>query len=96
MEKALRCPGCGCENRDSARFCGDCGQPLATTVSCVACGTQNPRRKRFCDECGGALEAPRRQAGATGPSPRAEPAILAGGRYRLERFLGEGAKKRVV
>ena len=95
MPTAFRCPACGCENRDTARFCGDCGRPLATHVSCVACGTQNPRGRRFCDACGGALDAPRRQSDAPARDARREPDQLAGGRYQLQRFLGEGAKKRV-
>jgi tetratricopeptide (TPR) repeat protein len=90
----LDCPRCGHDNRDTARFCGACAAPLATSVACVACGAQNPRGQRFCDECGGALDAPRREPSAA-PSPRGEPEVLGGGRYRLQRFLGEGAKKRV-
>jgi class 3 adenylate cyclase len=95
METSSNCPNCGCENRETAKFCGGCAQPLATTTFCVACGTQNPRGRRFCDECGGALDAPRREASASAPSSRDEPDVLAGGRYQLQRFLGEGAKKRV-
>lgn len=95
METSLRCSRCGCENRETARFCGECGQPFATTVSCVACGTQNPRGRRFCDACGGALDGPRRDAGAPEKRAREDPDRLAGGRYQLQRFLGEGAKKRV-
>ena len=95
MEAVFSCPRCGYENRDAAKFCGECAQPLATTVACVACGTQNPRGRRFCDECGGALDSPRREASAPAPAARSEPDQLAGGRYQLVRFLGEGAKKRV-
>src|SRR5262245_12083242 len=91
----LHCSRCGEENRDTAKFCGACGEPLATSVSCVACGTQNPRGRRFCDECGGALETPRREACAAARAAREDPERLAGGRYQLQSFLGEGAKKRV-
>jgi serine/threonine protein kinase len=81
----LTCSGCGLENRETAKFCGDCGQLLATVVECVACGTENPRGRRFCDECGGALDAPRRTASATPEpitsEPRGAPDTLAGGRY---------------
>jgi hypothetical protein len=95
----VNCSSCSHENRESARFCGGCGQPLSTTVRCAACGTDNPRDQRFCDECGNALAA-RSGGGASiprppPPLPQAEPDSLAEGRYRLERFLGEGAKKRV-
>ncbi len=84
----MHCPSCGHENRDSARFCGECGQSLSATVPCAACSADNPRDQRFCDACGSPLAAKT-------PVPAAEPDSLARGRYRLERFLGEGAKKRV-
>ncbi len=93
------CAQCGFENRETAKFCGDCGQPIRTTVACVACGTENPRGQRFCDECGGALDPPRRSAdprpAATSVEAPGEPTTLADGRYRVQRLLGEGAKKRV-
>ena len=93
------CADCGFENRETAKFCGDCAQPLASVVACIACGTENPRGQRFCDECGGALDAPRRAASATPapslPDESGEPETLAGGRYQILSFLGEGAKKRV-
>jgi len=94
VENSPSCPRCGLANRDGAKFCGNCGEPLATTVACVACGTRNPRGRRFCDECGGALDTPRGYTQVPA-GPRSEPEVLGGGRYRLERLLGEGAKKRV-
>jgi len=68
---------------------------------CGSCGKQNRPGARFCDGCGAALEAPE------GEAPRAEserapeappadiPESIAGGRYRVERFLGERGRKRV-
>jgi tetratricopeptide (TPR) repeat protein len=92
----LTCGSCGLDNRDTAKYCGDCGQPLAVVAVCVACGTENPRDRRFCDECGAALDAPRGAPSAPPASDaRGEPDILAGGRYQILSFLGEGAKKRV-
>lgn len=91
------CPSCQYDNRESAKFCGGCGQSLARTVSCIACGTDNPHGQSFCDECGGALDSPATPPTAKGAAPKAtgEPAVLDGGRYELLSFLGEGAKKRV-
>jgi class 3 adenylate cyclase/tetratricopeptide (TPR) repeat protein len=92
----VNCPSCSHENRESAKFCGECGQALSATAPCPACGTDNPRSQRFCDECGNPLHTtPRSQTSSAAPVAAAEPDSLAGGRYRLERFLGEGAKKRV-
>ena len=47
------CTSCGAENRDGARFCGECGAPLA--LVCPACGGVNEQGQRFCNECGTAL-----------------------------------------
>jgi len=98
----LDCSGCGSENRETAKFCGECGRSLAITVACASCGTENPRDRRFCDECGNEIEATTVSppTGSAAPPPLstsadAIPSTLANGRYQLERFLGEGAKKRV-
>jgi class 3 adenylate cyclase/tetratricopeptide (TPR) repeat protein len=66
----MRCPSCGNENREGARFCDSCGTEL-----------------------GGALEATEPRPAETLPAD--VPAELAGGRYRVRRFLGQGGRKRV-
>ncbi|MBW2291351.1 MAG: protein kinase, partial [Deltaproteobacteria bacterium] len=99
----MDCRSCGHENPDAAKFCGGCGQATAVEVACPACGTQSPVGQRFCRDCGHALSGgeqvpssaaatPTGRASASGDVP---PSSLAKGRYRLIRFLGEGAKKRV-
>ncbi|MGI8460501.1 MAG: protein kinase domain-containing protein, partial [Solirubrobacterales bacterium] len=65
-------------------------------MRCPDCGTENREGARFCDSCGSALGA----APDSAPSPPLEPSrdlpdLLAGGRYRAERFLGQGGRKRV-
>ena len=62
------CSSCGAENREGARFCGECGSPLAAV--CPSCGAPNPPDKRFCDQCGTQLAAG--EAGAA-PALRAAP-----------------------
>jgi len=47
---SMQCPSCSHENRATARFCEDCGKPLAR--SCGSCGTELRPGARFCDECG--------------------------------------------
>ncbi len=37
----MNCPACGHENRETARFCGECAARLATDVQCPECGTPN-------------------------------------------------------
>jgi class 3 adenylate cyclase/predicted ATPase len=49
----MRCPACGANNDEAARFCEDCGSPLA--LVCQSCGTPATPGKRFCRNCGSAL-----------------------------------------
>src|SRR6266550_6034042 len=51
----VRCPRCGQENPDEARFCLHCGAQLA--ISCPGCGAVLPPGARFCRECGRAVGA---------------------------------------
>ncbi len=46
----MECLGCGRQNPEGAKYCGDCGVRLPST--CSACGTANPPGHRFCLECG--------------------------------------------
>lgn len=62
----VRCPNCGTENRDVARFCMQCRAPLVSGIVCARCGTTNPPYARFCQQCAAPL---------SGASPGASPAI---------------------
>src|SRR2546423_4059745 len=64
----MTCPSCGNQNRDGARFCGECGTSLEGSVPCAACGFDNPLGQRFCNGCGQAL--------AAAPEPAAPPPDL--------------------
>ena len=48
----MRCHSCGCDNREGAKFCGECAAPLAAALACRSCGTTNPKGRKFCDSCG--------------------------------------------
>ena len=90
----MRCPSCSHENREGAKFCGECAGVLADTVACPSCGTSNPSDQKFCDSCGQALgKAATRPATPTPTPAPALPASFASGRYEVQRFLGEGGKK---
>ena len=52
----MRCPGCKSENPASAKFCIECGVPLAR--GCPHCTFQNPAGAKFCQECGAGLASP--------------------------------------
>jgi class 3 adenylate cyclase len=88
----MNCPSCGARNPDDASFCGSCGSPLVAEAPCPSCGRENPRDLKFCRGCGLRLEQSQAAARAKSVSM---PGALAGGRYAIERFLGEGGRKRV-
>jgi class 3 adenylate cyclase/tetratricopeptide (TPR) repeat protein len=47
------CRACQTENKEGAKFCNECGEPLG--VRCRACGAPHRAGQKFCDECGTAL-----------------------------------------
>ena len=49
------CPQCRHKNDVDARFCDNCGQPLAATKTCPACLAENDSSARFCNDCGNAF-----------------------------------------
>jgi len=49
----MRCQSCGFDNHAGAKFCNECGSPVAPR--CASCGTENPGGVKFCSECGTAL-----------------------------------------
>lgn len=52
----MRCPRCGFENLDKAKFCNECGNRLE--LVCLNCKTANPLGSKFCYECGHNLTLP--------------------------------------
>src|SRR5262249_19966728 len=46
----MPCSSCGHENPSRARFCLECGAPLA--LPCPRCGADLPATAKFCPECG--------------------------------------------
>jgi ribosomal protein L40E len=56
----MRCPVCGNENPEGAKFCMKCGTRFSKT--CPQCGAGNPAEAVYCQQCGASLvlgEAPR-------------------------------------
>ena len=51
----MRCPACGRENPEGAKFCGECAAPLERAAVCAECGASNPAGQKFCNECGNPL-----------------------------------------
>ena len=82
----VTCTSCGGENREGAKFCGECGAALETP--CPACGTPNEAGRKFCGECGTALVEGLTQAPAASPvSQTVAPAVEAVAQRRLVSVL---------
>ena len=50
----MKCPHCQTANPDAAKFCMNCGRPLALT--CPNCATELPVNAKFCFNCGQSME----------------------------------------
>lgn len=59
----MKCTNCSFENPEGARFCENCGQPLAR--ACPNCGQTVSATARFCSNCGFNLAAATTTAPAT-------------------------------
>ncbi len=76
----MNCPECGNENREEARFCDSCGAQLSPRPA------PEPTTRR--------PDVDVRQAEFR-PVPADSPEEVAGGRFEIAGFLGEGTRKRV-
>ena len=90
----MRCPHCRHENRETARFCGECGASFERGAACPRCAAKNPVGQRFCDSCG------ERLATGEGRGPARDPRSYTPGQL-VERILAtrsalEGERKQVT
>ena len=89
----MKCPGCQHESPPGAKFCAECGGPLAR--DCTRCGTRLPDGAKFCPECAQPVAA------ATAPGSRfASPADYTpkhiADKVRSSRSALEGERKQVT
>ncbi|MDX1415533.1 MAG: AAA family ATPase [Candidatus Promineifilaceae bacterium] len=89
----MSCPNCQTENPAGAKFCYNCGTPLA--LSCSNCGTELPAGARFCFNCGQATgvqpAAPGQPAAPSPPPPTPTPASTPVQREDLlQRYIPKG------
>ncbi|MGI9263684.1 MAG: zinc-ribbon domain-containing protein, partial [Gammaproteobacteria bacterium] len=65
----MKCPSCNNDNRDTAKFCEECGSRVV--VTCGSCGTELTPSAKFCGECGTPTHATESAAAAAeAPSPQ--------------------------
>jgi uncharacterized membrane protein YvbJ len=86
----MKCPSCGGDNRENAKFCGECAAPLAAALACPRCGTANPKGRRFCDSCGQPLAA------LSAPEPRSYTPKHLAEKILTSRSALEGERKQVT
>ncbi|MHC4779121.1 MAG: zinc ribbon domain-containing protein [Planctomycetota bacterium] len=63
----MRCPECGSDNLEGARFCSHCSKALPQIVKCPSCAGDIPLESNFCPFCARRLE-PGEAAGTAGGS----------------------------
>ena len=93
----VTCPGCGMRNPIGSKFCNECGRALQAAGSRPTPLQQEPAAPGLplppdVDRGEG---APSVGAQFIAPSPPAQPAAFVNGRYQVQKFLGEGGKKKV-
>jgi hypothetical protein len=83
----MPCPSCGCENRESAKFCNECGTLLP--LICLSCGAENRPGAKFCNECGVSLAA-------EGQSPKSKVQSLESKPSSAERASSDGERRQLT
>ena len=89
----MRCPACGHENREGAKFCRGCGASFAS--ACPKCGANLSPEDRFCDSCGHHIgqQAP---AAIKAPDPRSYTPKHLAEKILTSRSALEGERKQVT
>jgi predicted ATPase/class 3 adenylate cyclase len=64
------CASCGTLNATGAKFCAECGEPLAQ--ACPTCGSDVAAGAKFCSECGASLVVRAEPRARDAPQPQAE------------------------
>jgi class 3 adenylate cyclase len=82
----MQCPKCQFDNRESVKFCEECGIKMEQV--CPGCGTKVPPGSKFCGECGQALSA----SAPVPKTPAAAPDPIA----TLRRYLPTGMAEKIL
>ncbi|MGH2427815.1 MAG: AAA family ATPase, partial [Candidatus Limnocylindria bacterium] len=70
----MRCPACGSDNAEEARFCGQCGSQV--TIPCPACGALLTPGVKFCTSCGAAIPSATKEPVDQLPAERRRISVL--------------------
>src|SRR6056297_2814593 len=89
---SMKCPKCQFDNRDSAKFCIECGEKFKQI--CPECHKTLPVSAKFCDECGCNLSAAQKPPDYSEPQSYT-PKFLAD-KILTNRSAIEGERKRVT
>src|SRR5215475_12936721 len=89
----MRCPACGNENRDGAKFCRGCGASFQS--ACPKCGANLSPEDRFCDSCGYRL-GQQTTAPVEPPDPRSYTPKHLAEKILTSRSALEGERKQVT
>ena len=82
----MKCPKCQADNRETRKFCKQCGGKLA--LVCNECGYENFADERFCGECGRDLSTP--------PESRVQALSYDEKLGKIQRYLPKGLTQKVL
>ena len=89
----MHCPKCQAENRESRRFCAECGASL--NLACPSCGFSNEPGEKFCGGCGQPLASPQ-QVATKFASPQAYTPKHLAEKILTSKSALEGERKQVT
>jgi len=90
----MQCPKCQFENRNEAKFCGECGHNFE--VTCPECGTNNRVENKFCDACGYNLRKPEEVPAVDYTKPQSYTPKFLADKILTARSALEGERKQVT
>jgi class 3 adenylate cyclase/predicted ATPase len=90
----MKCPECQFENREGARFCGECAHEFE--VTCAECGTNNRAENKFCDACGYNLRKPEEVSAVDYSKPQSYTPKFLADKILTARSALEGERKQVT
>ena len=82
----MKCPKCGSDNRETVKFCEECGTKFE--IECPVCKSKIPFDKKFCGECGSKLNLP------TKPLPKE--ISFDDKLARIQKYLPGGLTKKIL